>query len=125
MMEINNVKDLKEFLKSKDFSADDLVSVENGNIKIIKRKTVISVLSLLQFVNDIDNENYKVLYPPVDGVLVIEDNNGNQYPICIDNNIEGIKDINSNTYVAYDYVEKDNSGNEITRIRLWSENKND
>lgn len=125
MMEINNVKDLKEFLKSKDFSADDLVSVENGNIKIIKRKTVISVLSLLQFVNDIDDENYKVLYPPVDGVLVIEDNNGNQYPICIDNNIEGIKDINSNTYVAYDYVEKDNSGNEITRIRLWSENKND
>ena len=125
MMEINNVKDLKEFLKSKDFSADDLVSVENGNIKIIKRKTVISVLSLLQFVNDIDDENYKVLYPPIDGVLVIEDNNGNQYPICIDNNIEGIKDINSNTYVAYDYVEKDNSGNEITRIRLWSENKND
>lgn len=125
MMEINNVKDLKEFLKSKDFSADDLVSVENGNIKIIKRKTVISVLSLLQFVNDIDDENYKVLYPPVDGVLVIEDNNGNQYPICIDNNIEGIKDINSNTYIAYDYVEKDNSGNEITRIRLWSENKND
>lgn len=125
MMEINNVKDLKEFLKSKDFSADDLVSVENGNIKIIKRKTVISVLSLLQFVNDIDDENYKVLYPPVDGVLVIEDNNANQYPICIDNNIEGIKDINSNTYVAYDYVEKDNSGNEITRIRLWSENKND
>lgn len=125
MMEINNVKDLKEFLKSKDFSADDLVSVENGNIKIIKRKTVISVLSLLQFVNDIDDENYKVLYLPIDGVLVIEDNNGNQYPICIDNNIEGIKDINSNTYVAYDYVEKDNSGNEITRIRLWSENKND
>ena len=125
MMEINNVKDLKEFLKSKDFSADDLVSVENGNIKIIKRKTVISVLSLLQFVNDIDDENYKVLYPPIDGVLVIEDNNANQYPICIDNNIEGIKDINSNTYVAYDYVEKDNSGNEITRIRLWSENKND
>lgn len=125
MMEINNVKDLKEFLKSKDFSADDLVSVENGNIKIIKRKTVISVLSLLQFVNDIDDENYKVLYPPVDGVLIIEDNNANQYPICIDNNIEGIKDINSNTYVAYDYVEKDNSGNEITRIRLWSENKND
>lgn len=114
----NNIKELKDFLISGGFSADDLVVVEDGNIKVLKRSTAISVISLLQFISDIDNDNYKI-FIPIDGVLVIIDNMDNEYPICINNNIEGIKDANSNKYIAYDYVEKDN-GNEISRIRLWS-----
>ena len=114
----NNIKELKDFLISGGFSAYDLVVVEDGNIKVLKRSTAISVISLLQFISDIDNDNYKI-FIPIDGVLVIIDNMGNEYPICINNNIEGIKDANSNKYIAYDYVEKDN-GNEISRIRLWS-----
>lgn len=114
----NNIKELKDFLISGGFSAEDLVVVEDGNIKVLKRSTAISVISLLQFISDIDNDNYKI-FIPIDGVLVIIDNMDNEYPICINNNIEGIKDANSNKYIAYDYVEKDN-GNEISRIRLWS-----
>lgn len=114
----NNIKELKDFLISGGFSAEDLVVVEDGNIKVLKRSTAISVISLLQFISDVDNDNYKI-FIPIDGVLVIIDNMDNEYPICINNNIEGIKDANSNKYIAYDYVEKDN-GNEISRIRLWS-----
>ena len=97
----NNIKELKDFLISGDFSAEDLVVVEDGNIKVLKRSTAISVISLLQFINDVDNDNYKI-FIPIDGVLVIIDNMGNEYPICINNNIEGIKDANSNKYIAYD-----------------------
>ena len=114
-----NIKELKNFLMSGNFNADDLIIVEDQQIKILKRSTATTLINLVQFLDDIDNENYRIILPPVNGVIIIEDYEKNQYPICIDSSIEGIKDKESNKYVAFDYVEYGFTGKETMRINLW------
>lgn len=94
-MKINNVKELLEFLSN--FSDDDIVVVEDGEIKVFLRNSGMSVKSIKESV-DFVNEDQKINIP-CDGIIKISNN----YHIQLDDSIDVVCDQedNNNVYSYY------------------------
>lgn len=80
-MKINNIKDLKDYLKS--FASDDGVCVQNGEIKVTE-----NIIPVFEFLNDIDKfKDTDRVYVPCNDVIRI--NTGNKvYHILMNSSIE-------------------------------------
>lgn len=94
-MKINNIKELLEFLSN--FNDDDIVIVEDGEIKVFQRNLGMSVKNIresIDFINEDQNINI-----PCDGIIKISNN----YHIQLDDNIDVVcnQEGNNNIYSYY------------------------